>query len=229
MGLFAWTPLTNNSQCTSSHHIVTMAAIFEQYRQALEKFLYQDGPLKPYIEKVEAKTGVKRIYLAIGLTVLLSLYLVFGYGAQLLCNLIGFVYPALKSIKAVESVKKEDDTKWLTYWIVFAFLSTLEFFSNLITNFIPFYWLLKCMVLIWCFAPLGAWNGSSKTELQKKKVFCISLLHAVCSLVSVHSHFSVLFFKVQYLEHRQQRFCHLTLEHLLSVPQYSPYFLSRHV
>jgi len=159
--LFAWTPLTNNSQCTSSHHIVTMAAIFEQYRQALEKFLYQDGPLKPYIEKVEAKTGVKRIYLAIGLTVLLSLYLVFGYGAQLLCNLIGFVYPALKSIKAVESVKKEDDTKWLTYWIVFAFLSTLEFFSNLITNFIPFYWLLKCMVLIWCFAPLGAWNGSS--------------------------------------------------------------------
>lgn len=32
---------------------------------------------------------------------------------------IGFLYPAYCSIKAIESNNKDDDTQWLTYWLVF--------------------------------------------------------------------------------------------------------------
>ncbi len=36
-------------------------------------------------------------------------------------DLIGFLYPVYASIKAIESPAEDDDTLWLTYWLVFSF------------------------------------------------------------------------------------------------------------
>nr|XP_053646750.1 receptor expression-enhancing protein 5-like isoform X2 [Cherax quadricarinatus] len=76
-----------------------MAANLEYYKQQAIKILYDKNKLSEILTKVEAKTQVKREYLALGTVVLISLYLVFGYGAQLICNVIGFIYPAYCSIK----------------------------------------------------------------------------------------------------------------------------------
>ena len=137
-----------------------MTQHFEKYREYLEASLRD--PSKPWsraFDFVEAKTTVPRIYLFIGSAAFCALYLIFGFGAQLLCNVIGVVYPAYVSIHAIESSSKLDDTKWLTYWVTFGILSIIEFFSGILTSVIPFYWLLKCAFLIWCMLPMEK-NGS---------------------------------------------------------------------
>lgn len=46
-------------------------------------------------------------------------------------------------MKAIESPNKDDDTQWLTYWVVYGVFSIAEFFSDLFLSWFPFYYMLK--------------------------------------------------------------------------------------
>ncbi|KAL5260348.1 hypothetical protein ACHWQZ_G010464 [Mnemiopsis leidyi] len=94
---------------------------------------------------------------AIALTVV---WLAIGIGSSLLCSVVCFVYPAYKSFKAVESPQGDDDTQWLTYWIVYSTFNILEYFADLILFWIPMYNLLKCLFLLWCMWPIPN-NGAT--------------------------------------------------------------------
>ena len=60
-------------------------------------------------------------------------------GAKLVSDLVGFVYPAYASFKAIDSDDPNDDTQWLTYWVVFACSSIVETAANFLISWIPFY------------------------------------------------------------------------------------------
>jgi len=121
----------------------------------MEKLISQPGAINEAFTTLEKKTGIKRAYILYGILGIVGLWLAFGYGAQLLCNSIGFIYPAYCSIKALQTKVKEDDTQWLMYWVVFAYFSVLEFFSDILIGWVPFYWLSKCVFLTWCMSPLN--------------------------------------------------------------------------
>ncbi|KJE91599.1 receptor accessory protein 5 [Capsaspora owczarzaki ATCC 30864] len=114
----------------------------------------------PFMIRLQDQTKVPKAYLAIGGFLLILLSLSAGLGAQLVCNIVGFVYPAYASFKAIESTNKDDDTQWLTYWVVFAFFSLLEFFSDIILHWLPFYYLMKFVFLVYLMLP--TLNGAAQ-------------------------------------------------------------------
>lgn len=67
-------------------------------------------------------------------------------------NLIVFIYPVYASFKALKSDDKEDDTQWLSYWVIYALLNVLESIP-MVVKAIPYYALLRVIALVLCFLP----------------------------------------------------------------------------
>jgi receptor expression-enhancing protein 5/6 len=162
----------------------------------LEKF--------PLTAKLDKQLGFPKAkaYVALGAVAFYLLLIVFNFAGSLLTNLLGFVYPAYASFKAIESKQKDDDTQWqvhpsladfliflflclsismslyfyavswflsifavshlhhpidrprrLTYWVVFAFFCTIEFFTDILLYWLPFYFLLKASVILYLALP----------------------------------------------------------------------------
>ena len=82
-----------------------------------------------------------------------------GFCGSLLVSLVGFLYPAYRSFKALESEDKDDDTQWLTYWVVYAFFTVFDGMTAWILDLMPFYFLVKLVLMIWMFWPTT--NGAS--------------------------------------------------------------------
>ena len=100
---------------------------------------------------IESKTGIKGIYVI--LILIISLLLVYyNIFDTIITNLIGFLYPAFCTMKAIETNSNEDK-QWLTYWVCFACFSIFDLFGGVIKSFVPFYVLLKIIFLIWLFMP----------------------------------------------------------------------------
>lgn len=138
----------------------------------LDEILEQHNFVTDGLQKIEEKTNIKKRYIALVIIVIIAIYLIVGYGASLLCNVIGFVYPAYISVKAIESADKDDDTEWLMYWVVFAAFSVCEFFSDIFLSWFPFYFLAKCIFLLWCMAPITN-NGSRVIYLKLIRPFIL--------------------------------------------------------
>ncbi|XP_064456984.1 uncharacterized protein LOC135367791 isoform X2 [Ornithodoros turicata] len=121
----------------------------------------EEGPpsVRAIFNAAQVTTGIHRVYVAFGLIAYIAVYLVIGARAQLVCNVTGFLIPAYCSIRTIEYGVKEDDCKWIVYWMVFASFSLVDMFSDKILKFLPIYWLLKLIFLVYCFIPIEH-NGS---------------------------------------------------------------------
>ena len=59
------------------------------------------------------------------------------------CLAAGVIYPGYRSFKAIESPQEGDDKQWLTYWIIFAMFTVVEFFMEFMLAWVPFYYVVR--------------------------------------------------------------------------------------
>ncbi|KAH8958258.1 hypothetical protein BDL97_06G014000 [Sphagnum fallax] len=63
------------------------------------------------------------------------------------------LYPLYASIKAIKSPFKEDDQLWLTYWVLYSFVSLLELVAAPIFAWIPLWSTIKLAAAAWLVLP----------------------------------------------------------------------------
>jgi receptor expression-enhancing protein 5/6 len=79
-------------------------------------------------------------------------------------NLVGWALPAYLSFKAIETSSTQDDTQWLTYWVVFGFFNFLESFAlRLVLYYLPWYFAFKTLFILWLQLPY--FRGAQYTYL----------------------------------------------------------------
>lgn len=107
------------------------------------------------MQQLENKTKLPKSYLTAGAFALYLLLIFINVGGigEILANIAGFVLPTYLSMIALKTSTSQDDAQLLTYWIVFAFLNVIEFWSKTILYMVPFYWFLKTIFVIYIALP----------------------------------------------------------------------------
>lgn len=78
----------------------------------------------------------------------------FSFGISgVLCYFIGTMYPLYASYKALSTPGTRDDAQWLTYWVVYAGLTSLEAIVQSLFLYVPLYYELKLVGLLWLMTP----------------------------------------------------------------------------
>ena len=124
----------------------------EQFNQVIET-LNNHTKNVPGIKDVAAAAGVTAGHVTLGLLGLLTGFMLFGFGADLITDVIGMFYPMYMSFKALESKGGDDDKLWLTYWVVFAVWKVLDEWVYFLFSWIPCYFTVKLGILIFLFHP----------------------------------------------------------------------------
>lgn len=100
--------------------------------------------------------------------IVLAGFLFCGFDAIVISNLIGFWYPfhVLAALIAVpwpadgsfmEKIRKADMVEQCSYWLIFAGVLSVEYFTGSVLRLVPFYFIAKTAFLVWCFS----WSGST--------------------------------------------------------------------
>lgn len=63
------------------------------------------------------------------------------------------VWPTYQSFKALGTASSIDDTQWLTYWVTYSVLTTVEAMATSFVIWFPFYYEIRLLFVLWLVLP----------------------------------------------------------------------------
>ncbi|XP_004499993.3 HVA22-like protein f [Cicer arietinum] len=88
---------------------------------------------------------------------------VIGMMARYLDTIIGpgvmLLYPLYASMRAIESPSTLDDQQWLTYWVLYSFMTLFELSFYKILPWFPIWPYMKLVLCVWLVLPM--FNGAA--------------------------------------------------------------------
>jgi len=120
----------------------------------LDPYAAQVPPLVDLSKKLEVNSG-----LLLGAIMLVaSLVFMILEGWAIMITILTVIYPALKSINAVQSKADSDDKVWLTYWMLYGLFNVLDTFLGWFFSFIPYWTWLRLGFFLFLILP--QFNGA---------------------------------------------------------------------
>lgn len=155
---------------------LTLNMSFQQRLTSALNSIQAEASKSQFLGRMEQQTGVSKSYQLGGFAgvYLLMVFLNVGGIGQLFANLAAVALPGYYSLKALETPGSRDDTQFLTYWVVYAALSIIEFWSSFILYWIPFYWFFKTIVFLYLGLP--HFNGSQMVYDNVLRPFSVKVL-----------------------------------------------------
>jgi hypothetical protein len=110
---------------------------------------------KEYLKTIKNKINYENSYIIYALIFFVIYYIFLDKALYIITKLLSLLYPGYKSYLSMsnDDEKIENRNKWLTYWIVYSSISTIESIFWLIINYIPFYYVLKLFLTVWLIYP----------------------------------------------------------------------------
>jgi len=124
-------------------------ALKDQYFPGFNKKIANLAVVGKYIDTTSRQLGASNIVFVACLAVVAAVFATWGLGTDTLCNIGGFVFPALQTLRART---KEDMEQWISYWLIFTTLNVVQG-STYVFDWIPFFDGLKLGFLLFCSLP----------------------------------------------------------------------------
>ncbi|KAF8266629.1 TB2/DP1, HVA22 family-domain-containing protein [Lactarius quietus] len=164
---------------SSAQQKVQQHPAFQQAQAKAHHYITQlDKELSryPVLVSLEHRIQVPKAYAFIGAVTLFTLLHFVNAFAAPASNLIGWGLPAYLSFKALESPGHDDDTQWLTYWIIFGFFNFAEGFAlRAILYYFPWYFSFKTLFVLWLQLP--AFRGAQTAYYNVLKPLLTNISH----------------------------------------------------
>lgn len=94
--------------------------------------------IPPFVDAAKALDINSGLILGAVLSVFTVIFMILE-GWTILITVLTVIYPALMSMKAIQSKESNDDSVWLSYWMIFGVFHVLETFFGFFFSYIP-YW-----------------------------------------------------------------------------------------